>query len=139
MDYRLAWKAKGITLIELMIVVVLIGVLGVAAIPAYRGYAVRAQRTEATSALLRLAANQERFYMQNNTYSNDPGALGFPGNQTETGRYTLAVGSPDFTVSYVAIANLVGADDPDCTVLSLNSQGVRTSLPQPIDQCWGGR
>ncbi len=62
---------RGVTLVELLIVIVIIAILGLIAVPSYRQYSMRAQRTEAKTALLRLAANQERFYLQNNTYTND--------------------------------------------------------------------
>ena len=145
MRFQPAWKAKGVTLIELMIVVVLIGILGVVAIPAYRGYAQRAQRTEATSSLMRMAANQERWYMQNNSYSNDPVALGFAGSLSDSGLYTLVVNSPsgDFTVDYMVTASPAPGSpmwaDTDCLNFTIDSQGIRTSGPNPIDECWGGR
>ena len=51
-----------------MAVVVVIGILSIVALPSYRQYVLRAQRTEAKSALLRLATNQERYYLGNRTY-----------------------------------------------------------------------
>jgi len=66
----------GVTLLELMTVVVIIGVLTSIAIPSYRRYTLRAQRSDATAALLRIAAAQEKFYLQNNTYTTTVGAGG---------------------------------------------------------------
>ena len=80
-------KQRGYTLIELMVVVVVIAILGVIGIPSYRAYMLRAQRTEAKDALVRLATNQERFYLQNNTYTADVDVLGFNGGVTDTGLY----------------------------------------------------
>ena len=68
-----------------------LGFLGMIAIPSYRQYTMRAQRTDAKTALLRIATNQERFYLTNRTYSSDPTQLGFPGNVTERGSYTLSI------------------------------------------------
>ena len=65
---RLRSRMAGVTLLELMAVVMVIGVLGMIAIPSYRQYTMRAHRTEAKSALLQLAANQERYYLSNRTY-----------------------------------------------------------------------
>ncbi len=59
---------RGVTLLELMIVVVIISILTAIAYPNYRQYATRAKRTEAKAALLQIATNQERFYLHNNTY-----------------------------------------------------------------------
>ena len=46
---------KGVTLIELMIVVIIISVLSTVAIPSYRGYMVKAHRVDAQSSLLKMA------------------------------------------------------------------------------------
>ena len=84
-------QSQGVTLLELMIVVVIIGLLSIVAIPSYRQYSIRAHRTEAKTALIRLATNQERFYLQNNTYTNDLVALGSIGGVSDKGVYTLTV------------------------------------------------
>jgi type IV pilus assembly protein PilE len=89
-----AKKMAGITLMELMIVITILGVLVALAIPAYRGYSERAHRVYAKDALLKLQANQERWYLENNTFTNDLAALGFPGGCSENCVYTL-----DFTVA----------------------------------------
>ena len=69
MQAKLMHTMRGITLIELMIVVVIIGFMAVIAYPNYREFAARAKRNEAKAALLQIATNQERFYLQNNTYA----------------------------------------------------------------------
>ncbi|MCH8335553.1 MAG: prepilin-type N-terminal cleavage/methylation domain-containing protein, partial [Proteobacteria bacterium] len=69
---------RGISLMELMIVVVIIGILTAIAYPSYRQFVTKAKRTEAKSALLQIATMQERFYLQNSTYTSDLTALGFP-------------------------------------------------------------
>ena len=54
-------QMRGVTLMELMIVVVVIGILTAIAFPNYQEFTARAKRTEAKSILLEIAANQERF------------------------------------------------------------------------------
>lgn len=142
-------RQQGVTLIELMIVVVVIAVLGAIAIPSYRQYTMRAQRSEAKSALLRLATNQERFYLQNNQYSLDPVVLGFAGGATEFGVYDIAVISPNgitqdwsATVTPAAGGGSNGVDmssDTECTSFTLTSAGARTAEPGvngANGRCW---
>ena len=137
-------QAQGVTLIELLIVVVIIGILGMVAIPSYRQYTIRAQRTEAKTALLRLAANQSRFYIQNNTFTTNLAALGFPAGTSDKGIYTLAVPVANAN-AYQATAvptpggGPTGRDmgsDADCALFSINSQGVRAATPDPDISCW---
>lgn len=134
---------RGVTLIELMLVVVIIAILGMIAVPSYRQYSMRAQRTEAKTALMQLATAQERFYLQNNTYSNNFAALnltGFSENQV----YTLAIPVAD-AQTYTATATptpgggVNGKDmngDAECASFTLTAQGLRTAAPNPNNACW---
>ena len=93
MEYR--WRAprsgaRGMTLIELMVVIMILGILVVFSIPAYRGYAERSHRTEALNAMGRMVTAQEQFRLVNHTYSNSPTALGFPGNCSENCVYDIS-------------------------------------------------
>lgn len=126
---------QGMTLIEIMIVVVIIGILASIAIPAYSQYVMRAKRTDATTALLQIAAAQERFYLQNNTYSGDPAALGVAG--TPDNLYALAIAGAG-AAGYTATATAQGsqAADTDCATFSINQLGQRTATGADADNCW---
>ena len=63
-------RSRGVTLLELMIVVVILGILGTIAVSTYRGYLLRTNRTEARMALLRVQAAQEKFFLQWNRYAD---------------------------------------------------------------------
>ena len=134
----------GFTLIELMAVLLIVGILGALAVPAYRQYVIRAHRTEAKTALLRLAANQERHYLQNNTYTDDLAALGFPAGVSDNGVYTLTVPSADAT-TYQAVAaptpggglNAVDmSQDEACAQFTIDAAGQRRAFPDPDGTCW---
>jgi type IV pilus assembly protein PilE len=139
-------RMKGFTLIELMIVIVVIAVLGSIAVPSYRSYILRTHRVEAKSALLNLAAAQEKFYLQNNTYAADddltdapPAGLGLP-ETTENGWYTLEITAADAT-NFTARATAAGgqADDSDCATFTINALGVKSATKQgggASTVCW---
>jgi type IV pilus assembly protein PilE len=128
-------QQRGMTLIELMIVVAIVAILASIAIPAYSQYVMRAKRTDATSALLRIAAAQERFYMQNNTYSGDPAALGVAA--TPDNLYALTIAGAG-AAGYTATATAQGsqAADTDCATFSINQLGQRTATGADGDACW---
>lgn len=133
-------KQNGVTLIELMVVVVIVAILASIAIPSYREYVIRTHRTEAKSALLSLAASQEKFYVQNNRYAEDdeltdapPAGLGMPAT-TENGWYELEITAADAT-AFSATATAVGgqAQDSRCAEFSIDQAGVKDATN---DDCW---
>jgi len=66
---------RGLTLIELLMVIVIVGVLAAVAVPTYSGYMVRARRADAKTALEQLRASQEMRRAERGTYETDIVAL----------------------------------------------------------------
>jgi type IV pilus assembly protein PilE len=140
-------RMAGVTLLELLTVVTIIGILGMIAIPSYRQYTRRAHRTEAKTALLELAANQERFYLQNRRYGTiaELAAANFP-VASENGVYTMAITTVnglavDYTATATPVAGggtngIVMTDDTECASFSITSQGVKSATPDPSNRCW---
>ena len=128
-------RMQGITLIELMIVVVIVSILAAVAYPNYQEFTARAKRNEARAALLRLATNQERFYLNNNTFTQDLTALGFsttPTWTTETGYYTIqvtAANASNFTATATYLQG--GSEAAKCASFTIDGRGAKTSLPDP--------
>ena len=128
---------RGVTLLELMIVTVIIGIMAAIAYPNYRQFVARAKRNEAKAALLQIAQNQERFYLQNNTYTLDMTQLGFPINPfiTDTESYSVRVTDADAN-DFTAVATYQNADaEADkCQTFNIDGRGGKTSGPDA--NCW---
>ena len=129
---------RGVTLMELMIVVVIVGLLAMVAYPSYREYAARAKRNEARAALLQIATMQERFYLQNNTYTNDMSKLGFASAgpiQSNTGSYEFTVVGADAN-GFIATADYLNpdAEKDKCNFYQIDGSGTKISLP--YTDCW---
>lgn len=139
MNTRGISAACGTTLVELMTVVAMVSILAMIAVPSYLQYVERARRTDAKTSLLRIAANQERFYLQNNTYTTNLAQLGFSTNQTESGYYVVSVPVAN-TLGFQAIAvpapGSSQTKDDDCQQFSLDDQSDRIAAPDPNSQCW---
>jgi type IV pilus assembly protein PilE len=140
-------RMRGMTLVELMVVLAVIAILSSIAVANYRQYVVRSNRTDATSALLRIQVAEEKYFLQNNTYTTDvtdapPTGLGVA-SPTTNGFYTLAVtGNPGSTnniaTSFLATATATGSQtqDTSCATLTINDQGQRGSSPSASSTCW---
>ncbi|TLZ09272.1 MAG: type IV pilin protein [Gammaproteobacteria bacterium] len=138
-------RMRGVTLIELMVVLAIVAILSSLAVGSYRRYVLRANRTDATSALLRIQVGEEKYFLQNNSYTANataapPTGLGVA-SPTPNGFYIIAVtGDPNSTnniaTSFRATATAQGTQtqDTSCLTLTINDQGQRTS-PSTTD-CW---
>lgn len=129
---------RGVTLMELMIVVVVIGILTAIAYPSYRQYVAKAKRNEAKSALLQIATLQERYYLQNATYTADMTKLGFPVSDnflTDSESYIVDVTAASASAfSATATYQKGDAEVDKCATFSIDGAGQKTSTPH--DDCW---
>ena len=129
---------RGVTLIEMVIVLAVMGILLGISIPGYNNYMLRVHRTEAIRMLLQASMCQERIYASSGTYDT---------NQchpaSEHNRYQIKYSEPDTRKrSFVAMATPLGAQifDP-CGRLSLDNSGARRISATEISavKCWNGR
>ena len=134
-------KASGFSLIELMIVVVIVGILLAISVPAYQGYVLRSHRADGQASLVDIAARQERFVAQNNTYTTEISAntgLGIGSTTSREGYYNMTVGACGggaIATCYLVTATATGsqANDADCLIITFDSAGVRSGT---TNDCW---
>lgn len=143
-------RQRGITLLELMVVVAIVAMLAAFAYPSYTQYVVKTKRTAATSTLLQIADRQQQFFMDNKSYTADLTNLGFAANPlwvSDDGN-PVAAGDADavyiFAVvnvaptTYIALAAPLAAQqkrDTKCGTLTLDQAGARQALAGG-DDCW---
>ena len=119
--------SKGITLIELMIVVVVVALLASIAMPAYQDHVTRAKRSGGKAALLDGANRMEKYMYSNatNNYANATLAnTGIPATSTD-GYYTISISALTAT-SYTLTATPAGSHaDAKCGNLTYNQTGTK--------------
>jgi len=69
--------SKGFTLIELMVTVAIVAIIAAIALPSYTNQVRKSRRVEARSALLDMAAREERYNTVNFVYSDVADQLGY--------------------------------------------------------------
>jgi type IV pilus assembly protein PilE len=136
---------RGVTLIELMIVVTIVGILAAVGVPSYRAHIVRVKRSEAKTELMAVAQQLERCYTRGNRYEDGGtnGCPGFPIDVPRTGgsvtyQITADIDEDDgqsFTLTAAPQGGQVR--DTACGSLTLNQLGVRgvSSGADPAT-CW---
>jgi len=141
---------RGVTLIELVVVMIIVGILTAIAIPSYRSYVLRSQRSDAKDALLALATQQEKHYLQCNTYAaaiadaTDCLAGELQGAAvSKNGWYQLTIpggNATTFSVQATAIAGESQFQDEDCRSFTVTQAGVRSALNSSnadnTAECW---
>lgn len=141
---RFARAARGFSLMELMIAVVVVAVLTGIAVTAYTSQVNKSRRADAKTALLDLAARQERFFTTNNTYTNVAANLGYsalpasvPGGNATTS-YALSITAASAT-AFTAQATRAGPQSTDaCGDYTINDRGVQGNVnnTQATAVCW---
>jgi type IV pilus assembly protein PilE len=136
-------RQKGLTLIELMVVIAVIAILASIAYPAYQDQVGKSRRAAAKGNLLELAQFMERNYTEANRYDQDPDgnaidndALPFnvsPKNGTVYYNLTVTVsGTPNSSYELSAVPAGSQTDD-ECGTLTVDNTGDRTAA---IVGCW---
>jgi len=91
-------RMRGFTLIELMIALAVVAILTTIALPSYQSWVLQSRRPDAKTAMLDLAAREERYYTVNNTYTNSAASLGYAALPVGLGTGA----TPDYTLSVSA-------------------------------------
>ena len=141
-------SARGMTLIELIIVVAIIGIIAAIGYPSYLEHVKKTRRVEGMCELLELADRMERHYSDVGTYEkvvsgviSDMTAADIYRATTQNGYYTLSVDSGTSNVQFTAraVPTSKGQQNTDkCGTFVVNSQGTKTVTGGSLSgsDCW---
>src|SRR6187549_4261282 len=69
-------RARGFTLIEVIIAMAIVAILVAVALPAYRDHMRKSRRAEAQAYLMAVASRQQQFLLDTRAYVTDPNTVG---------------------------------------------------------------
>lgn len=135
---RIRCCARGVTLIELVIVVAVMGILLGAAVPSYQNYMLRVHRSEAIRLLLQASMCQQRIRAAKGIY--DTGQCLFTAPEQH---YEVSFEPPSTQGhGFLAIATPVGVQQADvCGVLTIDQHGALgiSAKDTSVAKCWSAR
>mgnify|MGYP001825489871 CR=1 FL=1 len=136
-------KQRGLTLIELMVVVAVLAILSAVAYPLYTNQVQKSRRADAKVALQTIALAQERFFTINGEYAGNLSTLQVSpevqGGASDEGYYTITLtlaGADNEQFTATAAAAGPQTDDTDCAQFTINHQGVKTATDGGGTNCW---
>lgn len=139
-EYFTHRRQRGVTLMELMIVVAIISMIAAFAYPSYTQFVTRSKRGVAAGALLQIADRQQQYFMDNKQYAATLTSLGYDDDSIMIDDHgqTVATGSDDRVYNIrISASNIVTYEltatpqlrqaekDSECGSLTLTHTGVQ--------------
>lgn len=123
-------KARGFTLIELMVTIAILAIIAAIAVPIYSSQVEKARRADAVSSLMDAAQQLERCFTRTSTYSG----CSVPSASAD-GHYSISATVAATSYDLTAAPQGSQSDDP-CGSFKLDHLGNK-SVTGSADRCWG--
>lgn len=128
-------KLFGFTLLELLIAILIVGILTSIGYASYSSHVLKAKRADGQVALLQLAGDLERYYIEHNSYAGATLSNVGSSKKSPEGYYQLAITSANQT-SFSIKANPL-QNDPKCGALTYNNLGQKGNTGNiKASVCW---
>ena len=130
-------RARGFTLVEVIITVAIVAILAAVALPSYREHVRKSRRAEAQAYLMAVASRQQQFLLDTRGYAADLATVGIAAPTNVAAAYDLAVATvagppPTFRVTATPKATTDQVQER-CGTLAIDQTGAKTAA---LATCW---
>ena len=133
-------KIRGMTLVELLIVVSVVAILASVALPSWNLQVQKARRADARNTLMLVQIEQGKYRADNGSYTSSMSALGLSAyNSTSRDYYNVSIVSSSATAFVASAApNTNGGQNGDsCGTFAINQSGPDGSGSYAsVSDCW---
>lgn len=129
-------KARGFSLIELMIAVAVVGILVAIAVPSYQGQLRKGRRAEAQAFIMQVAQREQQYLLDARAYAFTLVDLSMVPPTTVSDHYNVTIAAGLTTPSFVITADPTSTvQTPDGT-LTLTNTGAKQRVVGGVDKGW---
>ena len=130
-------RARGFTLIEVMITVAIVAILAAVALPSYREHVRKSRRAEAQAYLMAVASRQQQFLLDTRAYAPSLATVGLAAPANVSAAYDVVVVAvagppPTFRLTATPKASTDQVQER-CGRLEIDQSGAKTAL---LATCW---
>lgn len=134
-------KARGFSLIELMIAVAIVGILLAIAVPSYQGQLRKGRRAEAQAFITQVAQRQQQYLLDARTYALGGTALTelnlvAPTSVADHYAVTVTPAAPTIPPSFTVTATPTSTVQVPDGTLTLTNTGAKARMVGPDDKGW---
>ena len=133
---------RGMTLLELMVVIAIVGILAAIAMPAFNNQVMKARRADARNALFDWQLRQAEYFADNLSYANVSTINGSGGNTVDSGEgyydvpATSSISSA-FEMTATPKSGTTQASDSECaSYFCINQDGPLYTGSCAAQACW---
>jgi len=132
-----ASRARGFSLLELLIALTIVGLLASVALPSFSHYSLKSRRLEAITFMAAVQLAQDKYRNRNSGYAASFAALGLPEPGTDSSHYRFTLSQAEGAIdNYTLTATAQGSQAQDEVCRSISLSQTDSGVSHRPETCW---